>query len=344
MRVTTRLVLVLGLAVALMGCSLMPSSDFNLSAEMGIRPSLPALESKVNCSQRYADFQRFGRLTETAYRSRATQNRNWVYVAGTLLLGTTAATGGLAAAGATVLTLALLGISGAFGTGVFAMLDNGNLAVVYTAAADDIAKTRMEADAEFFLGVDYRDARKVYMDYLAAQDAAVTDTDEPPPDPPATQLPNSSTCEAAVHTLWAGLNRATETLEEARTSAAVAALLRAKEEQKKLQAVIDKTKKADIEAAVKNGTIKPERISADRVRLVLTGADLSGVAIGDLQVRVGVKEVGIEGFDKVAGGYHLDFTVPPAATGEVPEARLVRLLIKNTDVSFGPVQLPPVAT
>ncbi|HKX05197.1 MAG TPA: hypothetical protein VJX71_22075 [Methylomirabilota bacterium] len=83
---------------------------------------------------------------EESYLARSSQNRWWIYVAGTLGLATVAASGGLAAAGAVGLgTIALLNVSGGFATGFFAVLNNSDLATAYTLAASDIATARSEA-------------------------------------------------------------------------------------------------------------------------------------------------------------------------------------------------------
>lgn len=109
---------------------------------LGIRPTEPepTVAATPDCLA-YKEYAKYAQQLQEAYHSRSTQNRGWLYVAGILGLGVAAASGGLAAAGAaTVGTLGLLSISGAFAAGSFATVNNEALALSYTVAANSIDK------------------------------------------------------------------------------------------------------------------------------------------------------------------------------------------------------------
>jgi len=189
------------------------------NARIGIRPDTPTFCTAApeshgktvtenrdpNCDDPCAQFDglvAYGETLQEAYHTRATQNRVWIYAAGTMALGTVAASGGLAAAGVAGLTIALLSISGGFTSGLFAVIDNSTLADVYTICANQIAK-----------GIE-----KAW-------------TDLPP-------SPSAEACKAAFNTLLATVTSARTDLDRARTDSAVAAVLRAKGQVEKLQEVV----------------------------------------------------------------------------------------------------------
>ena len=133
----------------------------------------------------------YSRDLQEAYHSRASQNRWWIYVAGTLGLATIAVSGGLAAAAASTTAIAIVAISGGFTSSFFAFLGNDVLAGNYTAAANSVD--------------------------LAIAAAAVNKAD-------------ADQCAAAYVALVKGVSVAATQLEEDRTMSAVDALKRANAE------------------------------------------------------------------------------------------------------------------
>src|SRR5882724_2458591 len=162
LRTTCLIVAVLG-SLLLCGCGHMPSR-YSFGVRPDVTPSEPPPDTVVEkCLRRHPTSAGAGVIAKTAttpdqiacvefegvqqwsadmeesYLARSTQNRWWIYVAGALGLATVAASGGLAAAGAVGLgTIALLNVSGGFATGFFAVLNNSDLATIYTLAAADI--------------------------------------------------------------------------------------------------------------------------------------------------------------------------------------------------------------
>jgi len=137
--VILRAIAVIGLSLWLPGCS--PMSR----ARLGIRPDLPASAVSSDCASQFDDLVDYSQTLREAYRTRASGNRFWIYVAGTMALGTLAATGGLAAAGAATLSIALLSVSGGFTSGVFAVVNNSTLASVYTISENKVADSIVAA-------------------------------------------------------------------------------------------------------------------------------------------------------------------------------------------------------
>ena len=219
--------LALALITALTGCaSIIPSRH-----SFGVRPDVPvgapSPEVEKGCETQHPDeaqknkdkkngevyraclaFEsvvKWSADLEEAYRTRTSLNRWAVYVAGTLGLATAAASGGLAAAGAAGAgTLGLLGISGGFSSGFFGFLNNGELAQMYTIAAGKIATARSEA-------------RKLVEDALAAKSNV------------------ASTYFSQTGVLRVEVTKARNELELARTSEAMAAILRAKHERDQIE-------------------------------------------------------------------------------------------------------------
>jgi len=169
----------------------------------GWRPDRDEPKATAPACEKFDVLALYGRNLQEAYHSRATFNRSLIYVAGTVLLGTAAATGGLGAVGAATLTIALVSISGGFASGVFAMLDNSQLAEIYTSSANEIQAGLAESKKQL--------------------------------DPSKTQ----ASCLKAWQTLDEKITAATVKLESARTDSAAGALERAKE---KLKAAEDAAK------------------------------------------------------------------------------------------------------
>jgi hypothetical protein len=113
----------------------------SLSPSLGIRPPRPDATygvSTVDPCMRLDAYVNYSRDLQEAYHSRASQNRWWIYVAGTLGLATIAVSGGLAAAAASTTAIAIVAISGGFTSSFFAFLGNDVLAGNYTAAANSV--------------------------------------------------------------------------------------------------------------------------------------------------------------------------------------------------------------
>jgi hypothetical protein len=176
------------------------------NAHVGIRPDPPVFAPEKSPCEQFKEMVDYGQTLQEAYHSRATQNRFWIYAAGTVALGTVAATGGLGAAGAAGLSIALLSVSGGFTSGFFAIIDNSTLADVYTISANRIAEALTESRKQLAYGPAGPEGCKPALDLLAAKvTAAQTD------------------------------------LERARTDAAVAAVIRARAQMDKLSQLISTT-------------------------------------------------------------------------------------------------------
>jgi hypothetical protein len=138
-----RRIAVCALVALLSACSSMNPQ----SAMLGIRPATPELTLTDPCKDLKTTLQ-YAKDLQESYHARASMNRFSIYVAGILGLGTAAATGGLGAAGAAALTLALLSISGGFASGTFAVIENGELAKSYAISANEIEKGITSATAD----------------------------------------------------------------------------------------------------------------------------------------------------------------------------------------------------
>lgn len=130
----------LEIGTALVTALLVGCSTGSFGATMfGIRPDLPPYGlTNEPCKDLKVVYDHSADL-EQAYRTRASFNRNAIWFAGVLALATIAATGGLAAAGAASLSIALISVSGAFAAGSFGLAHNDALATAYTKAANKVA-------------------------------------------------------------------------------------------------------------------------------------------------------------------------------------------------------------
>ena len=91
----------------------------------------------------YREVWKWGVDLEETYRARATMNRWFVYLAGTLALASLGTVSGLAAVGSGASDAAkLIPIAGGFAGGFFGLLNNDEKAAAYTVAANEIAKAR----------------------------------------------------------------------------------------------------------------------------------------------------------------------------------------------------------
>jgi hypothetical protein len=243
------------IGVTLPGCS--PS--------LGVRPPRPdakyAVKSDDPCA-RLNEYLDYSRDLEEAYHSRATQNRWWIYVAGTLGLATIAASGGMAAAAVSTTTIAVVSIAGGFTSGFFAFVGNDRLAEVYTEAANSV-------------------------------DVAIADASG------IVKLAESGHCADAYVVLVKKVSAAATQLEEDRTTTAQAALLRAKTENKKLKEETDKAVE-DLKAAQTRSSVfvpltplitdvDPPLVdpaSLKPITLTVSNVDFKPVAQVDLKVRL----------------------------------------------------------
>jgi hypothetical protein len=168
-------------ATLLAGCSQ------NFKAQFAIRPDLPPYDLAKKPCENLKDLYDSSAALEQAYRTRATWNRDAVWVAGVLALATIAATGGLGAAGAASLSIALVSVSGAFVSGSFALFHNDTLATAYKDAANQVASALKVVNR------DYKDPG------------------------------DSAKCSTEMTTLSADVTKAANDLETARTDVALAA-------------------------------------------------------------------------------------------------------------------------
>ena len=63
------------------------------SEHFGIRPDAPTFSQEASACSEFEGLVNYSVALQEAYHSRATQNRFWIYAAGTVALGTVAATG-----------------------------------------------------------------------------------------------------------------------------------------------------------------------------------------------------------------------------------------------------------
>jgi len=234
-----RLLKLLALGTMLTGCSLLGSfknPDISFGSRIGLRPDDAHINvTPENTCDELKSYVSYAVDLKEAYRTRATQNRSWLYVAGFTGLGIAAASGGLAAAGAVAAgTLGLLAISGGFTAGVFATIDNAELANVYTVAANDIGTALANTQGRI-----------------------------------ARCSRSREECSAEITYLSNRVTSARNTLETARTTSAAGALARAAaakklldEEITKVQAQVEAEKKAK-EAAEKKAAAAAAQADAD---------------------------------------------------------------------------------
>jgi hypothetical protein len=140
---SARLLALFVLGTILTGCGTFSNSGISFGSRIGLRPDdpqfiVPSPTDLPDSCTRLTAYIAYAVDLKEAYRTRATQNRTWLYVAGIVGLGVAAASGGLGIAGAAAGTIALLSVSGGFTAGAFATINNSELADVYTVASNDI--------------------------------------------------------------------------------------------------------------------------------------------------------------------------------------------------------------
>jgi hypothetical protein len=277
-----RLAALLALLTLTSACSITPS--------LGIRPPEPTFASADSCTQLRGYLDYAAQLRE-AYHSRATQNRWWIYVAGTLGLATVAASAGLAAAAASTVTIALLAVSGGATSTFFAFLGNDGLAQIYTDAANDVDKAMREAAA------------------VAVNANATT-----------------GECSDAYAALTDAIGRASRELEQDRTTSAVNAQARARELKKELE--VSQTQMALQPASSMAITdVTPAEINpavSRAVTITVAGVNLDTIQLQDLRVQLGsappVRVDSVTASRGAAGTYRLTFTAPAVPPPPVPAA------------------------
>ncbi len=260
-----RVTVVLLILVVMSGCSM---------TRVGIRPDEPATQfrtvsaDKPASCQDYEDYSKYAQELQEAYHSRATMNRGSLYVAGILALAVTAASGGLAAATAVAAgTLALLAVSGGFAAGSFAVIDNKDLAELYTISANSVDTALKESHALL---------------------------------PPEKWYENPGTCGRALRVLRDQVSDARTTLEVARTNVAVGALVRAKEQQRILNELIAAQPTSATRITVTSGIIDvnpkaPPLPSDGLVTLTVANIRLDQVASADVKVQLGSAVIALDG-------------------------------------------------
>ena len=238
--------------------------------------------------QEFTDYANYTQKLQEAYHSRASQNRFWIYTSGTTALGTMAATAGLAAAGASSLTLALLPIAGGFASGVFAVMNNPTLADIYTIAANRLGTTLQEADAML------------------------------QPDASGSRYKNQSACTSALKHLRLGVTQAKSNLERARTDSAVAALQRASSQTQNLNQLAAQIQAQAVTQAVQNGEITkvdPQEVNIGnptKITLTVANVNLSSIGFDDVKVLIGSETLPVSWArpDSPTGPYEVKFEAP----------------------------------
>jgi hypothetical protein len=226
-----RLLTLIVFGATLTGCATFSNSDLYWGSRFGFRPDDPSFtvqpDDPCDALRKYITYA--VNLKE-AYRTRATQNRTWIYVAAIAGLGVAAASGALAAASAVAAgTLALLAISGGVTASTFATLDNSELANVYTVAANDIGTALGNAEARI------------------------------------ARCPSKEECSAELAYLTNAVTTARNTLETARTASAAGALARATAQKTLLDQEIAKVQaQVDAQAKAKEAADKKEAAAKAR--------------------------------------------------------------------------------
>src|SRR6266850_2485024 len=144
------------LGIVLSSCAPTFQKDITWGQRLGFRPDEPdfSVPTAATVCAAFKQYAIYSKQLKEAYRTRTTQNRTWIYVAGITGLAVAAASGALAAATAVAAgTLALLAISGGFTAASFATINNSELANVYNVAANDIGTALAAAEARVV--VDY---------------------------------------------------------------------------------------------------------------------------------------------------------------------------------------------
>lgn len=286
-----RLLMWVVLGTILTGCANATfMSDHSFGSRIGLRPDEPkvGVPTPTACEE-YKTYAQYALDLKEAYRTRTTQNRTWIYVAGITGLGVAAASGALAAATAVAAgTLALLAISGGFAAASFATIDNTELANVYNMSGNQIGTALATAESQVLLA------------------------------------PSPKDCSAALATLVTAVSDARNTLETARTNSAAGALIRATAGQQAIKDVIAAqqdlthvTLKGEI-TAINDVPHGPVAVPADGlVKLTVKNVPLESVQPKEIKVVIGSKTLDMaDAFPIKRPGtfeYDVNVRVPTAA-------------------------------
>jgi hypothetical protein len=229
---SARLLTLFLLGAILTGCGTFSNSGISFGSRIGLRPDDPkfVVDSPTDPCTGLTEYIRYAVDLKEAYRTRATQNRTWLYVAAIVGLGAAAASGGLGIAGAAAGTIALLSVSGGFTAGAFATIDNSELANVYTVAANDINSALAHVEARM------------------------------------TRCHSKEDCSGQLAYLREALATARNTLETARTASAAGALARATAQKKLLDDEITKVQ-AQVAAQAKAKDAADKRDAATKAQV-----------------------------------------------------------------------------
>jgi hypothetical protein len=270
------------LSWVVLGCSMGPY--------FGIRPDEPVFTvSRATACQEFVVFAKYTQELQEAYHSRATQNRFWIYAAGTTALGTMATSAGLAAASAASFgTLALLPIAGGFASGFFAVLDNPTLADIYTIAANRLATALQESDARLVLNEE------------------------------GSRYANQPACAAAHAHLRLGVTQAKIDLERARTDSAFAALQRVAAQTQRFNQLVAQSQAQAVTQAVQKGeitAIQPSEVVVGQEReftLTVSNVNLASIGFADVKVLIGTETRSVYWTppDPNTGNYAVKFMAP----------------------------------
>jgi hypothetical protein len=295
-----RLLMWVVLGTMLTGCTNATfKSDLSFGSRIGLRPDepnigVPTAAAGLTVCDKYEEYTRYALDLKESYRTRTTQNRTWIYVAGIMGLGVAAASGALAAATAVAAgTLALLAISGGAAAATFATIDNTQLANVYNAAANHIGTALATAEAQI--------------------------------------VRNPADCATPLATLLVAVSEARNTLETARTDSAAGALARALAGQQAIKDIIAVQQDANLAQVVLHGEITAiksttsglallpvappaSNVPPDRlITLTVTNARLESVPPTEIKIALGSKILDMANPLRRGAGtyvYEVDVLVP----------------------------------
>jgi hypothetical protein len=295
------------LGTILSGCATLGAGnpDIEMGSRVGLRPDEPTIKlaSADRCKE-YYQFATYALNLKEAYRTRTTQNRGWIYVAGITGLGVAAASGALAAATAVAAgTLALLAISGGFAAASFATIDNNELANVYNVAANHIGTALAESEAQVL------------------------------------QAPRPVDCSAPLASLVTAVSDARNALETARTNSTAGALVRARAGLATIQGlsadpgaalttdllvprVVDPTEAPPAKGVITRidtippGPTPPTVIvipaapaAGPRIALTVDNVQFDKVKLEDIKLVVGARRISIDGVSRGAGAHQYEVRV-----------------------------------
>jgi len=274
------------LGIVLSSCAPTFQKDITWGQRLGFRPDEPdfSVPTAATVCAAFKQYAIYSKQLKEAYRTRTTQNRTWIYVAGITGLAVAAASGALAAATAVAAgTLALLAISGGFTAASFATINNSELANVYNVAANDIGTALAAAEA------------RVVVDYTPLN------------------------CAAQLATLVSAVSDARNTLETARTNSAEGALIRAAAGQKALAEVVNaqldvNPTRVTLTAAITQIDGQDKAVvdvlgEGKLVTLTVVNAQLDKVAPSDIRVAVGPLEIGVDSISAMDAAFTYEVKV-----------------------------------